>query len=371
MNFELLATSPIFHFSLHAKELFHSNFLAWLGSDKELKHVFLTVMLKLGITQERIESWGDDFEVLREKDNLDLIVKAGDYTIRKQLRNGKIKDKWIQGGWHLVIENKIKSIPTNEQLDKYTEVIRKNNSDVSKVEKLLLVPTDANVHLKDGWRLVNYTAVTQGLKESLSAIKDSYKKAIIEDYVRMNEALVAILNDHKINENDKFLYVPSCELNELRIADLVGKWRTSHVAEIFKRQTNLKYSIAFTNTYPLIETFKDIGDITIGIQIQGNQYRRCIIGAIGESEIVDRSKGFLKETRKDFRDNLLSTYPDIFEDKRVKGEEGIIYCSYGKGSHGRIFWYQYATIDSNSTIKQIMHCVEEDMKLIKNKFNDM
>lgn len=92
-----LKKSPLFHFSLHAKELFHSNFLAWI-SDIPMngKDLFKNIFSKLGIDTSK---WGTDYIVVREGDHLDLSVYDSNH-----------KDCFM------ILENKVKSIPEYSQL---------------------------------------------------------------------------------------------------------------------------------------------------------------------------------------------------------------------------------------------------------------
>ncbi|MDE6553869.1 MAG: PD-(D/E)XK nuclease family protein [Muribaculaceae bacterium] len=361
-DYQYLKESPMFHFSLHAKELFHSNFLAWLGMDPDLRGVFINVLTAgLGIDEDTVKSWGTEFEVLREKDNLDLVVKAQDHVEKSKRRNAN--DRIVSGQWYVVIENKIKSVPNKAQLDKYADDINnKCGGDPIKVEKFLLTICESDIELTSGWRLVTYSKIAEALKKSINHVKDPYKKYIISDYVRMVEALIDILNNEEVNMTCPFLFRPSRMLDELRIADLVDKRRAARIAEIYTKNTGLNYGSGYTNKQSLIETVKRYGDISVGIQIQGSQYRHFIMGYIKENEVADRSNGFLSNTRKEFRDKILMLYPDVFESSSVRGENNRPFNSYDKNKEGETFWYQYVTIRPDATIKQIMDCISEDMK---------
>ena len=361
--FKALGHSPMFHFSLHAKELFHSNFLAWLGSDEELRPVFKSVMICLGIDKTFVESWGDNFEVLREKDNFDLVVKSHDGLRDAKRRNAK--PQIVPGKWYVVIENKVKSIPNNKQLQEYKEKCSDDN-----IKKLLLVIFGDAKDLNNGWRRVNYTQVCNALKGSLALVTNDYKKAIIIDYIGMVEALVAIIKGVDVSLGSKYLYVPSKELNDLRIADLVDKWRAAQIANIINIKKGLHCNMGYTNKQSIIETFIHFNEFAIGIQIQGKQYRRCIIGNIPEDKIVEISKGFLKGTRAEFRNEMNLLYPGIFDTTPISGEGNRNYCSYGKKSDGETFWYQYVVIKEDATIGQIMECLTADMNMSNYSANE-
>ena len=115
---EYLKTSPMFNLSLSSKELFHSNFLYWLSLVNKDAFKELVAAL-LNIKPDELK-WGDNWEVAREYKSFDLCVK----DISKELAvsnpedtNGENKQK---PNIYLVIENKVKSIPYNAQLKKYT-----------------------------------------------------------------------------------------------------------------------------------------------------------------------------------------------------------------------------------------------------------
>ncbi len=92
-----LNASPMYNLSLSSKELFHSNFLAWLGNNKETRQFFVAVIKEL----TKIElDFNGDWKVEREDKNFDLCIKKDNDYI-------------------LVIENKVKSIPSKAQLDRY------------------------------------------------------------------------------------------------------------------------------------------------------------------------------------------------------------------------------------------------------------
>ena len=107
-----LKNSPMFQLSLASKELFHSNFLAWVGSlpfDKGKEHPFRELMFKLGAIHALDDSWGETWYVAREYMNFDLCVLSKMPSV----------DEGLNPQILLVLENKVKSIPYKEQLDKY------------------------------------------------------------------------------------------------------------------------------------------------------------------------------------------------------------------------------------------------------------
>ncbi len=104
-----LIGSPMFNLSLSSKELFHSNFFAWLGNNPDTNGFFTNVInaLVYGLNLQP----GGNWTVEREDQHFDLCIKD------------KNKNQYL-----LIIENKVKSIPIKKQLDDYVQkrVIGKN-----------------------------------------------------------------------------------------------------------------------------------------------------------------------------------------------------------------------------------------------------
>src|SRR5436305_1043609 len=91
-----LRDSPLFNLSLASKELFHSNFLGWLCEmyPQPAGSLFARFL-------KTAPSSRGDIKVGRESKNTDLLITYSD-------------------GQQLIIENKVKSIPSEEQLRKYS-----------------------------------------------------------------------------------------------------------------------------------------------------------------------------------------------------------------------------------------------------------
>lgn len=112
-----LANSPLFGMSLGSKELFHSNFLWWLSTVDWNK--FVAVLRNLAHVNQ---FWWENayypqngnLKVLREYRKFDLSIYI--YKGQKKKKGGGMKDIWVPV---LILENKVKSFPRQEQLDEY------------------------------------------------------------------------------------------------------------------------------------------------------------------------------------------------------------------------------------------------------------
>ena len=123
---EELYKNPMFRISLGSKELFHSNFLAFLWDCD--KQAFLNVINDLLPKGKKInvsELLGkEELTIYREKENLDLCIC-----------HTENKKECID----IIIENKVKSIPYIEQLDEYRQTAAKHqDKDSTAVTYILL-----------------------------------------------------------------------------------------------------------------------------------------------------------------------------------------------------------------------------------------
>jgi hypothetical protein len=129
-----LKRSPLFQLSLASKELFHSNFLAWLCQThpNHAGRVFATFL-------RRVPSACEGLRVYRERHNIDLLLE-------------------YPGGENLVIENKVKSLPAKEQLEEYTAATRDRTQTtfllLSLSRPAFLPANETTIPLSDGtvWR---------------------------------------------------------------------------------------------------------------------------------------------------------------------------------------------------------------------------
>ena len=101
-----LKESPIYAMSLCSKELFHSNFWAWLMEQDES---FIEIFFK-NEGNKQLAGVG------REDGNRDITV------YRKSNKDNEKADVYV-------IENKLKSIPTEEQLNKYKKDVKTSRVD--------------------------------------------------------------------------------------------------------------------------------------------------------------------------------------------------------------------------------------------------
>lgn len=321
---EGLKNNFLFQASLGSKELFHSNMLAWILEQQneskqfEALKIFIEEVAKLdvGIITEENKPI-----IAREENKIDLTIK------------------WKEGNnWNLIfIENKMKSIPTIDQLEKYDGKIdvlwdskTDNWLDGRVRKKYILTPFPSKVQSNSKIMLWENITYSDHIIPFLSSLEkkdflnndDSNIKFVIEKYLSFLNTQNNILEYLKLNNLEDFIKRhydfyskqaieqedESEELGEeneeetkhymtiirsLRLHDLVLKLAHSNLSHLLeediKKNSKLSetynYHSNFTNSTGLTAVSTRIYEhinkkdktknkhIDIGIQLQGNQFR--------------------------------------------------------------------------------------------------
>ena len=216
---EELYKNPMFRISLGSKELFHSNFLAFLWDCD--KQAFLNVINDL-LQNKKInvnELLGKEgLTIYREKENLDLCIC-----------HTENKKDCID----IIIENKVKSIPYIEQLDEYRQTAAKpqyKNSTAVTYILLTLADEFPNIEaIAKDWNIITYDQLVK-------AIKQYYRKNDIEsrlqqyvaDYTDFIDKLSALQIGDKFN--DEPFHNPAIieAYHKTKLSDLYLKQRGSY-----------------------------------------------------------------------------------------------------------------------------------------------
>lgn len=375
-----LKESPLYNLSLVNKELFHSNFIAWFG--KTYPKLFIVLIEELLGGKKWLD--GDKFDIRREFNHFDISVFEGENL-------------------KLVIENKVKSIPTQNQLDEYKNKIKNEN-----VQLILLTmneqlheSTSAQDNENIGWKIVNYRKLSKGLKLIKDKIDNDYHKGLLTDYCTYISNLELVIEDYTKNEKyfDEEKYTT---LKELGIHDVCGKREMQDIYNKLVKRLNeegiatnnsdVLVKWAYTNAEPLIEVKFTYKDDNIFIQIQGYQYRHAVEffdNKIGD-KIEKKEKGFypseagieyLTDTYPYFfGEDAIKNYPDLENDLEndtkefgMRKKQG--YCKYCNGkplANGYIScWvYQWIKIPENIKKANLINAICKDTQKIINFLKD-
>lgn len=302
-----LKKSPMFNLSLSDKELFHSNMLAWIF---ERYPVFFRSLFDI---KEEIEL----ISVEREQNNFDLFIT---YKVNDK------KEKYI------LIENKVKSIPTQKQLAEYKdknespksveEKMSKNDKKVAQENErkaaeyrqentkyvLLSLVKPFWIENKEeswnGWSYLSYQRVAEKLQECVDIqnfeISDqnesSYHKSLIEDYVKYLEFLEKTIKS--ISKEKLYLPKKSNHSNNIskRFSSQLHRWRAEiHKKELFEKIYKKSESNSMLEKWWLA-TKCDIGKFYLGSDFSDKglkevlDYKMIIHVSNAFKQIVKRNK---------------------------------------------------------------------------------
>ncbi len=320
-----LKNNFLFQVSLGSKELFHSNLIAWLLEQKnkngeyEALSIFIKTVAKKDvaiITEENTP------EIAREENKIDLTIK------------------WKEAGkWNLIfIENKMKSIPTSEQLNEYDKKTDKLHDTTNRnglqrkiIKKFLLTPfkSDVNSDSKK-WDNITYQEDIITFLETIKAlsfVNDDVKYAI-EKYIsflnNQNKLLLWFnfnnTEDFKLKNYDFYISKEMDEVRNLRLHDLILKLAHEKIGlliknilsndstdqyrifEYYPKDEFKSGNIYITNGFSRSTGITDIKICVdakqfIGLQLQGNSLKYI-------TEVFGAKKLQLKN--KDFAFNLLN-----------------------------------------------------------------
>jgi len=244
-----LENSPLFNLSLGSKELFHSNFIAWLWKQypEQLYDIFKDMLPNAAKSKKSISA------IFREKQNIDLYVEYDD-------------------NYRVVIENKVKSLPNESQLKEYSNKFK----DKQKTDFVLLSLTRPSFftdgkdsHAIDGaiWNFMSYEKLSDGMNRLESLIPKEYHRELWKDYSLFISTLSKLADECRIIWKKDF-FSNFSELNKLRIHDLIDKLKYEELAEDVKNEINsldnLKSNFSIVNL-PWVEMPKNAVRIASGM----------------------------------------------------------------------------------------------------------
>ncbi len=335
---EKLERNPIFNMSLHSKELFHSNFWAWLF---ERNSAYAKIFFSDIPHYDNVE---------REQGNRDITIWSGENAY--------------------IIENKFKSIPRLQQIKEYQSEVGSGF-----VEGVLTgIKCPDFMADESNWKFISYCDIASKIKEIANLIeKEGFEKELICRYSEMLLELNNIVSDAVNNSSNNWVTsVDFSEFCKIRMDDIVKKLiasdfvtylkngfegffaeRVNDYDLIIESDYRNKHAIADVRYVQVVN--KDIISV-IGIQVEDGEYRWCI--------------QINKELDETEMNELFEKYVSLgwFEkyDKKskiIRGKKTGMIKQFGKYcTKDYTFLYQYWKIE-NSSFEVIGKQIEEDMKL--------
>ena len=358
-----LGDSPVFHFSLGSKELFHSNFLAWIFEQPEWAAA-TTEFFGRFVPQGYVFDPCRPNAVFREKQNIDVWLTFQD--------KGALADESL---WHVWIENKVKSLPRRDQLEAYAAKKPENATCV-------LLSLSEMDEVPSQWRTLSFGDVQSFIETCAQETTSEYLRNILQDYALLVNALVEIEKRSEIHDSQFFDFCLASNpilraLDEYRLDDFYLKKKYAgmakvvwHAAEVagFKMAPNrskidweLDVPTVFVNSGMTRATgFLDIKyviqpQLSIGIQIQGNQYRLVVEDNTGDN--TERYARALLDAQQWFQ------FPAEFG-------EGKLYPNPKRkkfNRFGAVFLYQSKKIPETLAWKEVVRICIRDLKKIQER----
>src|SRR6266567_4657796 len=301
---EDLEKEPLLHMSLHSMELFHSDFLAWFANSfpEQAAAVFLPWTVPMaGAQAGRIE---------RESNHLYLVLHLPDLA-------------------PIVVENKVFSVPDEEQLDRYADVLAEREAKGSTYTRVLLSLISPGWATYNGWQLLSYRELAKALRPQVVPIRaaDAFAGALVEHYVVLINRLVDLFEFLGTPASDEPLLLnrtvkgylqqvrisagvqkarASCVARELRNAVKNKGWSGIRVDDKFSQRTRTSLLGAVTGAHVVRSGRKNLN-------FQGYDpnfvYRYCKTSQLTPSQIVELGLLYLDRARQVFITNGGSAIP--------------------------------------------------------------
>ena len=221
-----LSNNAMFAMSLTSKELFHSNIWAWML--RKYPKVFTPVFYPEYNKKDKIE-------VLREYKNTDLFLKIGDKSI--------------------IIENKLKSLPDKNQLERYNKQFLKT------VDKTILVSYFSPLFTSGYDSLLSYDYLFEKIKECFESTKltvfENTDYTLIQCYLEFLNLLNQLLHSIDFDSNDKIGELWAI----IRDKEIQEKLKAINFGKTFERAFMLKLTRCILCDFP---NYQSIDTINIG-----------------------------------------------------------------------------------------------------------
>ena len=352
-----LKANPIFNMSLSSKELFHSNFWAWLF---EKDNNFIEIFFPKFLDKNKVT------KVTREEKNRDI-------TIWAKNENDELKA--------YVIENKFKAIPQKEQLKNYEtglgdKIFEKGILTGNDDKKPYFMGTDGEEEIK--WDYISYNKIAEELNKRTSSKMNSFEKCLIDKYASMLSMLTDYINNYSSSKKI-WEWETDSDSKMIKMDDIILKRKASELEDFLRkkevtRDNDTTFHVNIRSAYyhkrPNVETYyyykknesdnndDDDGFFQIGIQIEAGDFRR----------FIKIKKELKEEQMNDYFDKFKEIYwfgelkknsKKLFDKNTRMTPKNGKYNKYTTKDY--TFIYQYWNIE-NKEMESIAKDIEDNMK---------
>ena len=318
-----------YQLSLSNLELYHSNLFAVVLEKSEfINHKFFSDVID-------INKKYTDLKVYREKNSIDL-------TIELIGEDGKT---------HVIfIENKVKSLPDEGQLIRYSE--KDTNA-----KGILLSLVEPGFNLPESWFRRSYVELIEYYRNLLDKVDETFR-LFLKDYIEYMENVEEFIG--KVSYGESYFLEESSNkvLEGMRLRSVIEK---IHYANLQNKIANLgykTYSGRIKGGHHFgIDLLIEGTTSSFDIQIQGNQYRHKVNFSLEDKEKLgdlERICDSIKEKTCLYHFNL--------EDNPIlqKSSSRKKWKTYDKKD-----FYDYALIKKHVSSEELINYIKTDVKKIE------
>ena len=318
-----------YQLSLSNLELYHSNlFAVVLEKSKFINHKFFSDVID-------INKKYTDLKVYREKNSIDLTIEVIDED----------------GLTHVVfIENKVKSLPDEDQLIRYSE---KDSS----AKGILLSLVEPGFELPESWFRRSYGELIEYYNNLLNKVDETFRLFLL-DYIEYMKNVEKFIE--KISYGESYFLKESNNkvLEGMRLRSVIEKIHYANLQNMISDLGYKTYSGRIRGAHHFgIELTMEGTESTFDIQIQGNQYRHKVNFSLEDKEKLgdlERICDIIKEKTCLYYFNL--------EDNPIlkKSASKKKWKMYDKKDY-----YDYAHIKKHVSSKELIDYIKTDVKKIE------
>ena len=318
-----------YQLSLSNLELYHSNlFAVVLEKAGFINHKFFSDVID-------INKKYTDLKVYREKNSIDLTIEVIDED----------------GLTHVVfIENKVKSLPDEDQLIRYSEKD-------SRAKGILLSLVEPGFDLPNSWFRRSYGELIEYYNDLLNKVDETFRLFLL-DYIEHMKNVEKFIE--KISYGESYFLEESNNkvLEGMRLRSVIEKIHYANLQNMISDLGYKTYSGRIRGAHHFgIELTMEGTESTFDIQIQGNQYRHKVNFSLEDKEKLgdlERICDIIKEKTCLYHFNL--------EDNPIlkKSASKKKWKMYDKKDY-----YDYAHIKKHVTSKELIDYIKTDVKKIE------